>query len=144
MNCDTFLGFATLIATVVTAYIAYQLQYKIAVSQRWDSLMTQYCTPEFGESVKAIIDFYIDDCDRILSKITSSYKNRYEEEFKDKTDEKFDVRKTLHFHRRNIEYFYWQLWCCVSAKGFNEKLIYESFNKNEMNIMVIAYSLLSN
>ena len=142
---ELFVAFLTLVVTVFIGYVTYNLQEKIAVSQRWDSLMTQYCSPEFGKSLKAIVDFYIEDCERTLSKIVFKYKEKYKEDFPEEFDENVkrserivDITDTLHFHRRTIAYFYWQLNCCVSSNGFNKQLL-NSFSKNEMNLMVIVY-----
>ena len=162
----TFLSTASAVITVIMTFIIFRitdgLQKKQAAAQSWESLITEYRKSDFGIAVKAVIDFYIEDCDRCLSKIRDKYIERYRKDFSnmasvDKTvveitvtggaaTEKTVIEKstsdktaTLHFYRRLLEEYYWQLWLCIDSEGFDSDLISQYFNKNEMNIIVIVY-----
>ena len=150
-NVMTLISTASAVITVIMTFIIFRitdgLQKKQAASQSWESLITEYRKSDFGIAVKAVIDFYIEDCDRCLSKIRYKYIERYRKDFSnmasvDKTvveKSTSDKTATLHFYRRLLEEYYWQLWLCIDSEGFDSDLISQYFNKNEMNIIVIVY-----
>ena len=132
-----FVGILTLVATVVVAYIAGALSEKLSTNQKWEDLIKEYRQSDFGVAVKAVTDFYIDKCHRCLSNIRGEYIKQYETDFHN-GDEK-SPKETLHFYRRLLHQYYWQLWLCIESKGFKEEWIRDYFNVNEMNLIVIVY-----
>lgn len=151
----------TLACAVWAVYVARE----IAFMQQWNSLVTEYRSKEFGESVQAIVDFWIDDCNRKVECVESAYIRRVEEEKRKVEDDKknckekynviednkenskedgikLDIKETLRFHRRTLLQFYWHLQICLDYKFIRRNnLIRRYFDENEINLMAIVYEM---
>lgn len=121
---------------------------KIASIQQWNSLITEYRSKEFGESVKAVADFWIDDCDRKVEKVVSAYIRRVNQDKAKINVGKLDTKDSLSLHRRTLLQFYWQLQLCLFPTCFSKificgkkRIIKRYFNKNEINLIAIVYEM---
>ena len=129
----TFISTLCAVITVIMTFIIFRitdgLQKKQATAQRWESLITEYRKSDFGIAVKAVVDFYVEDCNRCLSKIWDKYIDRYRKDFSCWTlAKKTDKTANLHFYRRLLEEYYWQLWLCIDSEGFDANLVYRISN----------------
>jgi hypothetical protein len=107
------------------------------VNQIYADLLREYRSPEFGEAITALIDFYIDDCGRDVSRITDKYIKRH-------NNEKKDMKNSLHFKRRLLWQFYWDLsrlryeynFPCICALKHRLK---KNFTKRESEVLRLLY-----
>lgn len=112
---------------------------EIAANQMWIDLISEYSSPEFGEALKAISDFYIDDCNRDLSKIENAYKQRCDTECCKNSG--IPVSKTLKFQRRMVGYYYWKLNLFIEEHKKYRKYLNQYFTKDERNMIAIIYKM---
>jgi hypothetical protein len=81
------------------------------ISQIFADLVSDYRSPEMGGAILSIFHFFVHDCKNDISNIDDEYEKKYKEQIKSKINstEKIDFSKTLHFQRRLIAQFYFQL-----------------------------------
>lgn len=112
---------------------------EIAANQMWTDLISEYSSPEFGEALKAISDFYIDDCTKNLDKVKDAYRQRCDTEYCKNSG--IPVSKTLRFQRRMVGYFYWKLDLFVEEHKKYKKYLSQYFTKSERNMIAVIYKM---
>ena len=126
----------------IVAILTFFTTKRIAFVQQWESFVSEYRSAEFGSAVKALCDFFIDDCDRDINKIKTKYIDRYKSETALVKSGRMQDAESLHFQRRLLAQYYWQLCSCAEQNRlFSNRWIKRYFNKNEMNIMAIVYEM---
>jgi hypothetical protein len=103
MNITLIVGIISGVFTLAAVIVAWFIPQRIMVNQIYADLLREYRSPEFGEAIVALINFYINDCNGKDSRITDEYIKRYNNE---KTG---DIKNSLHFKRRLLWQFYWDL-----------------------------------
>ena len=102
----------TLLVAVLALCAARAIPKKIMINQRFMSLTEQYRSPEMGFAVYCIFKFYKEDCgdnpDRIEEKYVARFRKEIEEPMK-KGAGGVDPSKTLHFQKRLVAYYFWDL-----------------------------------
>ena len=141
-----FIAILTLIVSIITlvyAKSAISVANKIAFMQQWNSLITEYRSKEFGESIKAVTDFWIDEdaCDRKVEEVESAYIRRVNQDKTKINAGELKTKDTLSFHRRTLLQFYWQLQLCLDAGVIDETTIRKYFNANEINLIAIVFEM---
>ena len=123
-----------------------QLQKKQFLSQEWSTLMAEYRSPQFGEAVKSITDFFVNDCQKELKRVEKEYIEIFEKEQKKIKRGTMKSEDCLHFKRRLLAQYYYQVWYCIKIgetfgdlSGSTE--LEHFFNKNEMNLIAIVHSM---
>ena len=109
-------AFAIPLAAIV---IAIYVPKKITLDQQFASLTEQYRSTEMGYAIYSLFSFYVNDCGNNPDNIHKKYVERFNREIKEPParGEKIDPSKTLHFQRRLVAYFFWDL----------SRLYFESF-----------------
>jgi len=100
----TVFSFAALIAAIF-------IPRRVMVNQIYANLIADYRTPEMGEAILALFHFYKKDCKCKVSKIEAKYRKRYKKEVKPflKKVPKVDTSNALHFQRRMVTQFYFNM-----------------------------------
>jgi hypothetical protein len=133
-NC-TPLDVLSVIFSFIAVVLALSIPKKIMVNQIYADLLNEYRSFEFGEAITALINFYINDCNREVSQITSTYKCRYDREEK-------DIKNSLHFKRRLLWQYYWdisRLRYEYGIFGISKQRIAKNFTKKESNLIGLLY-----
>ena len=121
------------VITLLVAVLTYRAAIRIAFVQQWNTLVAEYRSHAFGAALKAVSDFFVNECNGKIHDVSYAYANHKEKKKK--------VDKTLNFQRRMLAQFYWQfdvlVDSCFCARGWVKKY----FNKNEMNLMAIVYNM---
>jgi hypothetical protein len=101
----------TLLVSITTLILAVYIPRKIMVDSIYADLLHEYRSPTMGAAVLAVFNFYIHDCKNSINLIEKEYKNRYENEIAKKLEKKeeIDYATTLHFQRRLIAQYYWDM-----------------------------------
>jgi len=105
------------ILTLVIAIITLIFINKIMVNQIYANLIADYRSPEMGAAILALFNFYKKDCKLKVSKIKKRYIKRYKKEVKPllkkvkkhQKPQKADFSNTLHFQRRMVAQFYFDM-----------------------------------
>lgn len=116
----------------VAGFATFYIPEKMMNNQLYAGLITEYREPEIGEAVIAVIDFYTNDCNSDITRIEDEYLKRYEKEVAPLDKEKRinhyiqeseavdinrqdtkcnnkEFKNTLHFQRRLLSQYYYQL-----------------------------------
>lgn len=125
------ISFATFIIAVLTLLVTK----KIAFVQQWNTLMEEYRSHEFGKALKAVADFFINDCEGLICSIQSAYLEVT------KKEANMNVEDTLNFQRRMLAQYYWHLDVVTKDYYRGKHWLKKYFNKNEMNILAIVYNM---
>jgi hypothetical protein len=133
------LSVATLLATLF-------IPRKIMVDQTFSSLVTQYRSPEMGFAILSIFDFYKNACKNTSDLIEEKYTEKYNSEIREpmKHGKNIDPEKTLHFQRRMIAYFYWDLanlYFNSILPRLSKKQLYQMVGKNELNLLSLLLQM---
>jgi phosphate/sulfate permease len=124
---------------IVAITIAWFIPHKVAVNQIYAGLIAEYRSPVTGGAIASIIYFFIYDCDRSVDNIAEQYRKRYNQEIngKLKRHEPINFSGTLHFQRRLIAQFYWDMamlrYGCFPR--LSKKRLKQFLTKNEVNIL---------
>ena len=136
-DCELQMGFEeimTLIQTVssvLAVILAWYIPEKIKWNQFYSNLISEYRSYDFAVAVQGVVEFFTLDCDSDVTKISEKYRERFmkeiygiQESFPETLDElkeQVDLKKvflketnkTLHFQRRLLTQFYWELNSCL-------------------------------
>jgi hypothetical protein len=132
-----------MLLSVAALLAALYIPRKIMVDQTFSSLVTQYRSPEMGFAILSIFDFYKKNCESSPNLIEKKYMARYNREIRNpmKLGKKIDPEKTLHFQRRTIAYFYWELanlYFNSKLPGLSKKQLYQMIEKNERSLISLV------
>jgi hypothetical protein len=135
-----------MLLSIATLLAALYIPRKIMVDQTFSSLVTQYRSPEMGFAILSIFDFYEKDCGSSPNLIEEKYIARYNREIRNPMllGENIDPEKTLHFQKRMIAYFYWELANLYFNSKFpvlSEKQLYQMVEKNERNLISLVLQM---
>lgn len=112
LNCNELLTLLGVIISFITLIMAIRIPRKIMLDQQFASLTEQYRSTEMGFAIHSLFHFYEKDCENNPDNIKERYKDRFHAEVRtplESNDKNIDPVKTLHFQRRLIAYFYWDL-----------------------------------
>ena len=130
----------SLINIVVAIFIGVIIPKKIAWEQRYSSLLVEYRSHDFGEAIMEIGLFFHDICKNDVSKIEREYTLIFVNDFygANKTN---DRCTKLHYQRRLLSQFYWDLDQCANSVFIRKKRIQKDFSSKEANLLKILYYL---
>ena len=94
-------------------FVAIYIPRRIMISQIYANLLENYRSPEMGGAILAIFHFYNKDCGRNVSNIAAEYEKKYDKQikkrFQEGEEQELDFSKTLHFQRRLVAQFYFDM-----------------------------------
>jgi|GEM_PF-4186924 len=143
-----WIPFLTLVAAVVAIIFAIRIPRRIMVDQRFMSLTTQYRSPEMGFAIHCIYHFYKNDCKDNPDNINAAYKKRFDDEIgnhmKSGCKNRIDPSKTLHFQKRMIAYYFWDLArLCFESRfpRLKSKQFAQMVEASERNLMSLILQM---
>ena len=111
MSC--LLPALTLLVAIGTLLVAFFIPRKIMVNQLYADLVKEYRSPEMGGAILALFDFFVNECNGDIDAIYDKYKDKYENQIgkylSSKKEDAIDFSKTLHFQRRLVAHFYYNM-----------------------------------
>ena len=145
------------IFSAIAIIVALIIPEKIKWNQMYSNLISEYRSYDFAIAVQRIIEFFVIECESDVSKIPEKYRETFLNEIygisnasiksiddikknyaSDKGFQK-DSDKTLHFQRRLLTQFYWDLDVCLKSIYVGKKRVLKDFTKGEANIIRILY-----
>lgn len=156
-NYENIMTLIQTIFSVLAVILAWYIPEKIKWNQFYSNLISEYRSYDFAVAVQGVVEFFTIDCVSTVSEIPEKYKERFMNEIygiqdslpetldalKVKVDSKKlfikDVNKTLHFQRRLLTQFYWELDSCLKSPFVGSKLVKKDFTKGESKIIKILY-----
>lgn len=162
-DCEMQMGFEevmTLIQTicsVLAVILAWYIPKKIKWDQFYSNLISECRSYDFAVAVQGVVEFFSVDCSSNVEDIAEKYKERFMkeiygfegsrlitlEELNEIIDKKKllqkDSDKTLHFQRRLLTQFYWELDSCLKSPFIGARHVKKDFTRGESNIIKILY-----
>jgi len=135
----------TLLATLVTIYLAWRIPHQVMVNQCYSDLVANYNSYEMGEAIRTIFDFYKYCCGGKFDNIEKCYERRYYTDFPEraknytpecphlaedpeqknclccsryKNESKPEYKDTLHARRRLVDQYFWFIGDLVFGKDY--------------------------
>jgi hypothetical protein len=132
------------ILSLCALFFAILIPRKIMVNQIFADLLEEYRSAEMGVAIMGLVDFYVFTCNRDISQIEKKYKELFDNEIGpgNKRNEKIPLKDTLHFKRRLLWQYYWQLatlryeyfWGKLSRKRLRD-----NFTEKESQVIAVLY-----
>jgi len=127
--------------SLITLIFAILIPGRVMVNQIYADLISSYRSPEMGAAILALFHFYRNDCNCDTSKIEEKYKERYVNEVEPllKKDKEADFSNTLHFQRRMVAQFYFDMavlrlkHCCLTRLSSKKLKIW--FTQNDLKLL---------
>ena len=127
-------------------FLAWYIPNKISWEQRYSQLLSDYRGYDFGAAVMGITMFFKRSCDNDINKIEEKYKEIFQSQFKNqlnpnKNDYCPEVPndQNLHFQRRLLTQFYWDLDQCATSHYISKNRIQKDFTSKEANLLKVLY-----
>ena len=133
------------VAAIAAVVLALYIPRRILINQLYADLVSAYRSPQMGYAVLSLFAFY-NECQGNPELIKEKYGERYNAEIKSglgtpRRERPFAPDETLHFQRRLVAHFYWDLARLHLDKKFprlSKKQIRQFIGENERNVMSIV------
>lgn len=154
----------SVVLAIIACVLAWFIPKKIMWEQSYSTLIADYRSYDFAIAVQGIVEFFAVDCKSNVDKIKEEYERRFIRDMygldldKDlngkfsveKVKEKLNEKKTqiinqkspklcLHYQRRLLAQFYYQLDLCANSHFIRKKRIYRDFTKGETNLVRLLF-----
>lgn len=116
--------------------VAIWIPEKIRWEQQYSSLLDEYRGFDYAIAYQGVVQFFCNDCGQDMSRIKTEYKRRFINEIENKSG---DIIKDncLHFQRRLLAQFFWQLNECSKHHYIGKKRILQDFTNAEAKLLKI-------
>ena len=157
ISVEQMTGIIQCFLSILACILAWIIPEKIKWEQKYNSLCDVYRSTEYGAAIQAIVDFFVFDCSKDVSKIHSEYRKRFIHDFytnlKDDTQEvsledcrkvylKKDVTdnsKILHYQRRLLVQFFYEIDLCANSIFIGKRRIGKDYTSKEADILKILF-----
>lgn len=126
--------------------VAWFIPRKIEWAQLYSQLLSDYYKSEFGAAVMGLVFFFYKDCERDVKNIKNEYVKRFKETFENQIDKKqsgneykIPNEQNLHYQRRLLTQFYYQLDLCSRSFFIGKRKIQKDFTSKEASLLKILY-----
>ena len=149
-NCSDWgtseiLSLVQIIIASVTCIFAVLIPNKLSWEQRYSQLLADYRGYDFGAAVMGIIIFFNKSCHNDINQIEKEYTAIFKKQFENQLSKNYTSDKyvsndqNLHFQRRLLTQFYWDLDQCATSHYISKKRIQRDFTSKEANLLKILY-----
>ena len=142
-----FANIVSALSLLIAVFATWYIPKKMMNNQIYADLISEYRKPEIGEAIIAVIDFYTKDCKSDITKIEGEYLKRYKKEVAPLSDNqkkkknrcKDKIENSLHFQRRLLSQYYYQLAALRYQGGWFTRLakekVREDFTAREAKLL---------
>ncbi|MDR1174227.1 MAG: hypothetical protein LBK83_01985 [Treponema sp.] len=129
-------------ALVVALAATFIIPRKIMIDQRYSDLLQEYRSSEMGAAILSVCHFYVHDCKNDVGNIAAKYREKYIAQIEDKltNGEPIDYAHTLHFQRRLIAQFYYDMAYLrynLHCPRLSKKQLQDWFTPSEVDLLAI-------
>lgn len=126
----------TYILPFFTLYFAIRIPIKLSWEQQYSSLLDEYRSFDFAIALQGVIQFFVNECGNDVDLIKEKYKERFKKEIENNLDN-INKENCLHFQRRLLAQFFWQLNECSKRFRIGKRRIRNDFTKSEAKLIKI-------
>ena len=124
---------------LIACFLAWFIPKRIMWHQAYSDLIRDYRSYDFGVAVQGIVEFFTEDCKSDIDNIKLEYETRFQNEVSNDKIKTMAPQLCLHYQRRLLAQFFYQLDLCSRTIFVGKKRILKDFTKNEANIIQILY-----
>ena len=128
--------FITYIVPLATLVATIWIPNKIKWEQEYSSLLDFYRSLDYAIAFQGVIQFFFNDCGRDMSRVKTEYKRRFIEEVENKPGN-INKENCLHFQRRVLAQFFWQLNECAKSFSIGKRRVTNDFTNAEAKLLKI-------
>lgn len=146
IESSDIMAIAQVFLGILAIVVAWFIPRKIEWAQLYSQLLSDYYKSEFGAAVMGLVFFFYKDCKRDVKNIKNEYVNRFKETFENQIDEKqsgneykIPNEQNLHYQRRLLTQFYYQLDLCSRSFFIGKRKIQKDFTSKEASLLKILY-----
>lgn len=146
IESSDIMAIAQVFIGILAIVVAWFIPRKIEWAQLYSQLLSDYYKSEFGAAVMGLVFFFYKDCKRDVKNIKNEYVNRFKETFENQIDEKqsgneykIPNEQNLHYQRRLLTQFYYQLDLCSRSFFIGKRKIQKDFTSKEASLLKILY-----
>lgn len=146
IEISDIMAIAQVFLGILAIVVAWFIPRKIEWAQLYSQLLSDYYKSEFGAAVMGLVFFFYKDCKRDVKNIKNEYVNRFKETFENQIDEKqsgneykIPNEQNLHYQRRLLTQFYYQLDLCSRSFFIGKRKIQKDFTSKEASLLKILY-----
>lgn len=130
----------TLCLSFIAIVVAVFIPEKIKWEQTYSSLVAEYRSYDFAIAYQSIIEFFVEECKCNMDEVQKKYEDHYiKENHKCVGVSCNDSDKSLHFQRRYLAQFFWQLDLCSKSVFIGKHRITNDFSSSEAKMVKILY-----
>lgn len=141
MKASDILALVQIFIAVIACGLAVYIPEKIKWEQRYSQLLSDYRGYDVAAAVQGLVQFFVNDCKRDVEKIKREYEKHFDNEIENpKEDVRIDNDKNLHYQRRLLNAYFYELNECAKRRFLiGKKRVGRDFTKNEASIIKILY-----
>ena len=129
-----------LILAFLAFIVAIFIPEKIKWEQTYSTLLAEYKSYDFAAAVQGVVEFFTERCNKDVTKIKTEYENLIKEySIKLNNGNPISNEQNLHFQRRLLTTFFWQLEQCSKSIFIRKRRVKRDFTSNEANIAKVVY-----
>lgn len=129
-----------LILAFLAFIVAIFIPEKIKWEQTYSTLLAEYKSYDFAAAVQGVVEFFTERCNKDVTKIKTEYENLIKEySIKLNNGNPISNEQNLHFQRRLLTTFFWQLEQCSKSIFIRKRRVKRDFTSNESNIAKVVY-----
>ncbi|MBO4508626.1 MAG: hypothetical protein J5747_08295 [Spirochaetaceae bacterium] len=125
-----------IILFIISIAVAIWIPIKLSWEQQYSSLLDEYRSFDYAIALQGVIQFFVKECGNDADLIKERYKDRFIKEVENKTGT-IDKENCLHFQRRLLAQFFWQLNECSKRFRIGKRRIRNDFTKSEAKLIKI-------
>ena len=120
----------TLIFTILIPFI-------IKWEQLYSSLLDEFRGFDYAIAYQGVVQFFVNECNSDMDQVKEAYKTRFLNEIETEDPENIKKENCLHFQRRLLAQFFWQLNKCAKCPLIRKSRIAKDFSKSEAKLLKI-------
>lgn len=126
----------------LSCYLAWVIPKKIMWEQTYLTLIADYRSCSYGVAIQGIIEFFANDCRSNPDNILSMYQTRFQQDihslfYYQNNDPQISSDLCLHFQRRMLAQFFYQLDLCARSKYIGKQRVCRDFTRAEADLVHI-------
>lgn len=132
---------AQTLLSIVACVLAIWIPKKISWEQLYSSLLIDYYSYDFGAAIMGVVQFFNKICKNDIENIKEEYIKQIKILFPNDLSEKSKIsnEQNLHYQRRLLTQFYYQLDLCARSHFIGSKRIQKDFSSKEANLLKVLF-----
>ena len=138
---DIIVPCLTLLVAIATLFATIYISRKIAWESYYNELNREYRSLEFGKAMQGIILFFVNDCNKDISKIQREYELKYLQQVSRPNSMNLSAEDTLHYQRRMLAQFFVDLEKCANIPSYyiGKKRVQNDYTSGTKDLVRILF-----